>query len=148
MARYLRPLAIAVVILEVVAAIVTVPQIGIGTFHIYNAFLANPLTAQTLLTTGILLTFAMGMLAFVVTAQGGHRRWAIAILILLILFAYSPLLQIWVMVSRTPIYDPETFTVNQTAITFVQLSNHIVPSIVLAVVVFIYTLRRGQTRAG
>lgn len=148
MDRYLRPLAIAVVILEVAAAIITIPQIGFGTFHIYNAIEGNQLTAQTLLNTGMLLTFAMGMLALVLAAQGGQRRWAIAILILLILFAYSPLLQTWVALARTPIYNPETFTVNLTAITFVELSNHIVPAIVLAVVVFIYTLRRGQTRAG
>jgi hypothetical protein len=46
-----------------------------------------------------------------------------------------------VLQSSTPIYNATTFYVDTTAITIVELSNLIVPAIILAVVVLIYSLR-------
>jgi hypothetical protein len=60
---------------------------------------------------------------------------------LLALFAYSPLLLTWVLQSSTPIYDAPTFSVNIAAFTLVQLCNLILPAIILAVVVLVYSLR-------
>ena len=148
MERYLRPLAVAVVIIEVCIALVTIPQFGVGLLgrqQILMEMEGNPLTAQTLIITGSSLTFVMGILAVVIATQRGHRRWSIAFGILLALFAYSPLLLTWVLESSTPVYDATTFYVNTNAISLVQLSNLILLAIILAVVVLVYSLRYGRT---
>ena len=102
---------------------------------------ANPLISKSLIITGTTLTFVAGILAVIITLQRGHRSWSIAFMVLLALFAYSPLLLTWVLQSSTPIYNATTFYVDTTAITIVELSNLIVPAIILAVVMFIYSLR-------
>jgi len=145
MERYLRPLAIAVMIVEVCAAAFTVPvffaYLGLLRLQFLREIVTNSLAAEALTITGLTLTYGMGVLALVVAAQRGHRPWSIAIVILLALFAYSPLLLTWVLQSSTPIYNATTFYVDTTAITIVELSNLIVPAIILAVVMFIYSLR-------
>jgi len=113
-------------------------------FRFLMRLAANGLSVQVLLITGTSLTFVMGILAVVIAAQRGHRRWAIAFGILLALFAYSPLLLTWVLQSQTFIYDAPRFYVDTTAITFVALSNRILPAITLAVVVLVYSLRYGR----
>jgi len=102
---------------------------------------ANPLISKSLIITGTTLTFVAGILAVIITLQRGHRSWSIAFMVLLALFAYSPLLLTWVLQSSTPIYDAPTFTVNIAAFTLVQLCNLILPAIILAVVVLVYSLR-------
>ena len=148
MERYLRPLAVAVVIIEACAAFFTIPVLNVYlTFLRLQPFMqleANPLTARTLIITGTSLTFAMGILAVVIAAQRGHRRWSIAFVILLALFAYSPLLLTWVLESPGYFYDAARFNVNTAAYTFVDLSNLILPAIILAVVVLVYSLRFGR----
>jgi hypothetical protein len=114
MERYLRPLAVAVVIIEVCAAFFTVPVLNVYLFMGFRFFMglaANGLSVQVLLITGTSLTFVMGILTVIIAAQRGHRRWSIAFGILLALFAYSPLLLTWVLESSTPIYDATTFTI-------------------------------------
>ncbi|HEU4785140.1 MAG TPA: hypothetical protein VFS83_17515 [Ktedonobacterales bacterium] len=148
MERYLRPLAIAAVIVEVCAAAFTVPTLfaylDLLRFQFPRELITNQLAAETLTITGLALTFIMGVLAIVVAAQRGHRPWSIAFVILLALFAYSPLLLSWVLQSQSFIYDAARFNVDTTAFTLVELSNLIVPAIVLAVVVFVYSLRYRQ----
>jgi len=145
MERYLRPLAIAVMIVEVCAAAFTVPvffpYLGLLRLQFLREIVTNSLAAEALTITGLTLTYGMGVLALVVAAQRGHRPWSIAIVILLALFAYSPLLLTWVLQSSTPIYDAPTFSVNIAAFTLVQLCNLILPAIILAVVVLVYSLR-------
>jgi hypothetical protein len=145
MERYLRPLAIAVMIVEVCAAAFTVPvffpYLGLLRLQFLREIVTNSLAAEALTITGLTLTYGMGVLALVVAAQRGHRPWSIAFVILLALFAYSPLLLTWVLQSSTPIYDAPTFTVNIAAFTLVQLCNLILPAIILAVVVLVYSLR-------
>ena len=102
---------------------------------------ANPLISKSLTITGMTLTFVMGILAVIITLQRGHRSWTIAFAILLALFAYSPLVLTWVQQSNTPFYNATTFYVDTTAITIVELCNLILPAIILAMVVFIYSLR-------
>ncbi|HEX5440057.1 MAG TPA: hypothetical protein VFW76_04190 [Ktedonobacterales bacterium] len=95
MERYLRPLAIAVAIVEVCAALFTIPAVfaylGLLRLRFLREIIANPLTSQALTITGLTLTFVMGVLAAVIAAQRGHRSWSITFVILLALFAYSPL---------------------------------------------------------
>ncbi len=149
MERYLRPLAIAVVIIEVCAAFFTVPVLNVYLFMGFRYLMgltANGLSVQALLITGTSLTFVMGILAVILAAQRGHRRWSIAFGILLALFAYSPLLLTWVLESSTSIYDATTFTINTNAVSLVQLSNLILPAIILAVVVLVYSLHFGRAR--
>ena len=149
MERYLRPLAVAVVIIEACAAFFTVPVLNVYLFMGFRYLMgltANGLSVQALLITGTSLTFAMGILAVVIAAQRGHRRWSIAFVILLALFAYSPLLLTWVLESPGYFYDAARFNVNTAAYTFVDLSNLILPAIILAVVVLVYSLRFGRTR--
>ncbi len=145
MERYLRPLAIAVVIVEVCAIAFTIPTffayLDLLRFQFPRELITNPLASEALTITGLTLTFIMGVLALVVAAQRGHRPWSIAFVILLALFAYSPLLLSWVLQSQSFIYDAARFNVDTTAFTLVELSNLIVPAIVLAVVVLIYSLR-------
>jgi NADH:ubiquinone oxidoreductase subunit 6 (subunit J) len=83
----------------------------------------------------------MGILALVLAAQRGHRPWSIAFLVVLVLFAYSPLLLTWVLASHTPIYDASRFYVNTTALFLVLLSKYILPAIILAVDVLVYSFR-------
>lgn len=147
MGRYLRPLAVVVTILEVCIAFFATPLLGVTRPRFLIELEANSLISQSLIMTGILLTFFMGILALVVAAQRGQRPWFIIFLVLLILFAYSPLLLTWVQESQTFIYGAPRFYVNTTAFTIVQLSNLILPAIILAIVVFVYSLRYGQTRA-
>lgn len=145
MERYLRPLAIAVVIVEVCAIALTIPTFFAYLSLFRNRFLleliANRLTSQTLTTTGLTLTFVMGVLAAIIAAQGGHRSWSIAIVILLALFAYSPLFLTEVTQSPGFLTDSASFNLNTPTYALVGLSNHILPAIILAVVVFIYSLR-------
>ena len=145
MERYLRPLAIAVVIVEVCASAFTVPTLfaylDLLRFQFLREIVTNPLAAEALTITGVSLTFVLGVLAFTVAAQRGHRPWFIAFVILLALFAYSPLLLAWVLQSSTPIYNATTFYVDTIAFTVVQLCNLILPAIILAVVVLVYSLR-------
>jgi hypothetical protein len=150
MERFLRPLAIAVVILEVCVALFTVPVLYVNLFVFFFGFrglVANPLIIQALTITGTALTFVLGILAAVIAAQRGHRPWSIAFAILLALFAYSPLLLTWVQQSNTPFYNATTFYVDTTAITIVELCNLILPAIILAVVVFIYSVRYRHVSA-
>lgn len=146
MERYLRPLAIAVVIVEVCVALFTVPTLiaYLGLIHIFRALIVTPLLTQTLTLTGLTLTFVLGILAVIITLQRGHQPWSIVFVILLALFAYSPLLLSWVLQSQSFIYDAARFNVDTTAFTLVQLSNLIVPAIILAAVVFIYSQRHRQ----
>lgn len=143
MERYLRPLAIAVVVIEVCAAFLTIPTLlpYLGIVYIFRVLAVNSLLPQTLALTGASLTAVMGILAAIIAAQRGHRPWSIAFAILLTLFAYSPLLLAWVLQSQTFIYDPARFEVNTAAFTFVAMCNHILPAIILAVVVLVYSLR-------
>ena len=147
MERYLRPLAIAVVIVEVCVGAFTVPVLYVNLFFRFRGLVVNPLLAQALIITGSLLTFVLGILALVVAARRGHRSWSIAFAVLLALFAYSPLLLTWVQLSGTPFYNATTFYVDTTAITIVELCNLIVPAIILAVVVLIYSLRYRHVSA-
>ena len=148
MERFLRPLAIAVVIVEVCAALFTIPvffaYLGLLRVRILLEVVTNPFTSQTFTITGLTLTFVLGVLAAIIAAQRGHRSWSIAFVILLALFAYSPLVLTWVQQSNTPFYNATTFYVDTTAITIVELCNLILPAIILAMVVFIYSLRHGQ----
>ena len=146
MERYLRPLAIAVIIVEVSVALFTVPVLYVYLFLFieFREFVSNSLTIQALTITGTALTFVMGILAVTIALQRGHRSWSIAFAILLALFAYSPLVLTWVQQSNTPFYNATTFYVDTTAITIVELCNLILPAIILAMVVFIYSLRHGQ----
>lgn len=145
MERYLRPLAIAVVIVEVCVALFTVPTLfaylALLRFQFLREMITNPLGAEALTITGLTLTFILGVLAASIAAQRGHRPWSIAFVILLALFAYSPLLLSWVLQSQSFIYDAARFNVDTTAFTLVQLSNLIVPAIILAAVVLVYSLR-------
>lgn len=149
MERYLRPLAIVVVVIQVCTAFLTIPTLFayLGMVYIVRVLAVNSLITQTLAITGASLTFVLGVLAAIIALQRGHRSWSIAFAILLALFAYSPLLLSWVLQSSTPIYNATTFYVNTTALTFVQLCNHILPAIILAVVVFIYSLRYQHVSA-
>lgn len=146
MERFLRPLAIAVVIVEVCVGAFTVPVLYVNLFFFFGfrGLVANPLIIQALIVTGTALTFVMGILAVTIALQRGHRSWSIAFAILLALFAYSPLVLTWVQQSNTPFYNATTFYVDTTAITIVELCNLILPAIILAMVVFIYSLRCGQ----
>ncbi len=143
MERYLRPLAIAVVIIEMCAAVFTVPVLIVYLilFNEFRGLAANILTTQALTITGTTLTFVMGILAAISAAQRGTRHWSIAFVLLLALFAYSPLLLTGVAQSETYIADAASFNLNIPVYTFVELCNHILPAIILAVVVFIYSLR-------
>lgn len=150
MERYLRPLAVAVVIVEVCVTAFTVPVVYVNLFFFFVGFrglVANPLITQALTITGSSLAFALATLAVLVALRRGHRSWSIAFVILLALFAYSPLLQAWVLQSSTPIYNATTFYMNTAAFTVVQLCNLILPAIILAVVVLIYSLRFRQVRS-
>ncbi len=149
MERYLRPLAIAAVVVEVCAGAFTVPVLYVNLFFFFGfrGLVANPMIVQALVITGSLLTFVLGILALIVARQRGHRFWSIAFAILLAVFAYSPLLLSWVLQSSTPIYDASRFYVNTAAITMVQLSNLTLPAIILAVVVLIYSLRYRHVSA-
>lgn len=146
MERFLRPLAIAAVIVEVCVGAFTVPVLYVNLFFFFGfrRLVANPLIIQALIVTGTALTFVMGILAVTIALQRGHRSWSIAFAILLALFAYSPLVLTWVQQSNTPFYNATTFYVDTTAITIVELCNLILPAIILAMVVFIYSLRHGQ----
>ena len=143
MERYLRPLAIAVIIVEVCVALFTVPVLYVYLFLFieFREFVYNFLTIQTLTITGTALTFVMGILAAIVAFQRGHRSWSIAYVILLALFAYSPLFLAEVTQSPAFLTDSANFNLNTPTYAFVELSNHILPAIILAVVVFIYSLR-------
>jgi hypothetical protein len=106
-----------------------------------RGLVANPMIVQALIITGSLLTFVLGVLAVIIAAQRGHRSWSIAFAVLLALFAYSPLVLTWVQQSNTPFYNATTFYVDTTAITIVELCNLILPAIILAVIVLVYSLR-------
>lgn len=147
MERFLRPLAIAVVIIEVCVAAFTIPVLYVNLFFGFRGLLINPLIIQALTITGLTLTFVMGILAVIIALQRGHRSWSITLAILLALFAYSPLLLSWVLQSSTPIYDATRFYVDTTAITIVALCNLILPAIILAIVVLIYSIRHRRASA-
>lgn len=148
MERYLRPLAIAVVIVEVCVALLTLPA-----FYVYLYFIGfrqlafSPLTIQTLTITGLTLTFIMGVLAAVIAAQRGDRSWSIAFVVLLALFAYSPLFLVEVTQSPGFLANSATFNLNTPIYTLVALSDRILPAIILAVVVLIYNLRYRSVSA-
>ena len=146
MERYLRPLAIAVVIVEVCVALFTVPVLNAYLFLFieFREFVSNSLTIQALTITGLTLTFVLGILAAIVTLQRGHRSWSIAFVILLALFAYSPLFLAEVAQSPAFLTDSANFNLNTPTYAFVELSNRILPAIILALVVFIYSLRYRQ----
>jgi len=144
MERYLRPLAIAVIIVEVCVALFTVPVIYVNlvvSVFGFRGLIANPLIIQALIITGSLLTFVMGVLAIIVALHRGHRSWSIVFAILLALFAYSPLFLAEVAQSPAFLADAANFNLNTPTYAFVELSNRILPAIILAVVVFIYSLR-------
>lgn len=149
MELYLRPLAIAVVIVEVYVALFTVPVLYVNLFFFFGfrGLVANPLIIQTLTITGLTLTFVMGVLAAVIAFQRGQRSWSIAYVILLALFAYSPLFLAEVAQSPAFLIDSANFNLNTPTYAFVELSNRILPAIILAVVVFIYSLRYRHVSA-
>jgi len=99
------------------------------------------LTIQALTITGTALTFVMGILAVTIALQRGHRSWSFVFAILLALFAYSPLFLAEVAQSPAFLADAANFNLNTPTYAFVELSNRILPAIILAVVVFIYSLR-------
>ncbi len=149
MERYLRPLAIAVVVVEVCVAAFTVPVLYVNLFFFFGfrGLAANPVIVQALTITGLTLTFVLGILALVVAAQRGHRSWSIAFAVLLALFAYSPLFLTEVAQSPGFLADSANFNLNTPTYAFVELSNYILPAIILAVVVLIYSLRYRHVSA-
>jgi formate hydrogenlyase subunit 3/multisubunit Na+/H+ antiporter MnhD subunit len=108
----------------------------------------NSLVLSVLTSTATPLTFATGTLALVVALQRGQRRWAVAFIVLVLLSAYSPVLFAWVLIARTPLYVPETFTVNLPVLFLIDLLPQIF-AVILAVVVLIYVygLRDGRRSA-
>jgi hypothetical protein len=149
MERYLRPLAIAVMIVEVCVALFTLPAFYAYLFLFieFRELVSNSLPIQALTITGLTLTFVLGILALVVAAQRGHRPWSIAFMILLALFAYSPLFLAEVAQSPGFLTDSANFNLNTPTYAFVESSNHILPAIILAVVVFVYSLRYRHVSA-
>lgn len=137
------------IIVEVCVGAFTVPVLYVNfvVFFGLRGLVANPMIVQALIITGSLLTFVLGVLAVIIAAQRGHRSWSIAFAVLLALFAYSPLVLTWVQQSNTPFYNATTFYVDTTAITIVELCNLILPAIILAVVVLIYSLRYRHASA-
>lgn len=131
------------IIVEVCVGAFTVPVLYVNfvVFFGLRGLVANPMIVQALIITGSLLTFVLGVLAVIIAAQRGHRSWSIAFAVLLALFAYSPLVLTWVQQSNTPFYNATTFYVDTTAITIVELCNLILPAIILAVIVLVYSLR-------
>ncbi len=146
MERYLRPLAIAVVIVEVCVALFTLPAFYAYLFPFieFRGLAFNSLTIQMLTITGLTLTFVLGILAAINAAQRGHRPWSVAFAVLLALFAYSPLFLAEVVQSQGFLTDSANFNLNTPTYAFVELSNHILPAIILAVVVIVYSLRYRQ----
>lgn len=149
MERYLRPLAIAVVFVEVCVALFTLPAFYAYLFLFieFRELVFNSLTIQALTITGTALTFVMGVLAIIVAPHRGHRSWSIVFAILLALFAYSPLFLAEVAQSPAFLADAANFNLNTPTYAFVELSNRILPAIILAVVVFIYSLRYRHVSA-
>jgi hypothetical protein len=149
MGRYLRPLAIAVVIVEVCVALFTLPAFYVYLFLFieFRELFSNPLTIQALTITGLTLTFVLGILAAINAAQRGHRPWSVAFVILLALFAYSPLFLAEVAQSPGFLADSANFNLNTPTFAFIELSNHILPAIILAVVVLAYSVRYRHVSA-
>jgi hypothetical protein len=143
MERSLRPLAIAVVIVEVCVALFTVPVLYVYLFLFieFRELFSNSVTIQALTITGLTLTFVLGILAAVIAAQHGHCSWSIAFVILLALFAYSPLFLAEVAQSPGFLADSANFNLNTPTYAFIELSNRILPAIILAMVVLVYSLR-------
>ena len=139
MRLYLRILAVCTVLAEVAVALFTIPQ-----FHLVTVLQGNPLAQNALTLTGTLLALVAGALALGIALQCRQRGWSIAFVCLLLLGAYSPLLRVWVLMSDTFIYSAPRFYINQPAFFLINLSNQIVPAIVLAIVVFIYSLRPSE----
>jgi hypothetical protein len=95
---------------------------------------------EALIITGTLLTIVMSTLALVSAFQRNQRPWFLSFLALALLSVYSPLLLIWMRISRTPFTDFYSLPTHRAAYYLIQLIPDIFP-VFLAVVVFIYSLR-------
>ena len=137
---YLRILALCTMLAEVCVALFTISEFRLG-----PVLYGNQLASSALLLTGALLMFVTGALALGAAFQRGQRGWSTAFVLLLLLGAYSPLLRIWALMSDTFIYSAPRFYINQPAFFAVNLSNQIVPALIVAIGVFIYSLRPGPT---
>ncbi len=98
------------------------------------------LVLQALIISGTLLTIVMSTLALVSAFQRNQRPWFLSFLALALLSVYSPLLLIWMRISRTPFSDFYSLPTHRAAYYLIQLIPGIFP-VFLAVVVFIYSLR-------
>jgi len=146
MGRYLHLLAIAVVIIEVCTPLLTALLTISPPIWFVTVAGVGFLVLQALIITGTLLTIVMSTLALVSAFQRNQRPWFLSFLALALLSVYSPLLLIWMRISRTPFSDFYSLPTHRAAYYLIQLIPDIFP-VFLAVVVFIYSLRYGRNES-
>ncbi len=87
MYQYLRGLAIGTLVWLTAIIVSTRPEFGLARYLLLQGLLYLAVEI-----TGMLLTSATGILGLVISAQRGQRLWGVALLLLLLLSAYTPLL--------------------------------------------------------